>query len=157
MNTFTANWAFSESYMSEIKKILRNNAVHIVRIDVADADDDLKHSTDLKVKITSGNVAVRIRRAHQHYRDFTVRAKNGNAKTEITKLREGYADWYLYLWTNERGICDWILIDLAKMRDTGLLNDDRPVKINKDGYTGFCVYGIDEIIRVGALIARFEK
>ena len=153
-NIFDANWRFSESYMSEIKEILKSNAMHIVKIEVASEQDDKKHSTDLKIRVSSGDVAVRIRRSYQQFRDLTIRAKNGNSKTEIHKLRDGYADWYLYLWTDSGGICDWILVDIQKMRDSGMLSEARPVKINNDGYTGFYAYSILELQRVGALVAR---
>jgi hypothetical protein len=153
---FKQNWAFSETYMPDIKAILKRNAMHIVTVDIAPDEDDMKRSTDLKIRVSSGDVAVRIRRAsyNPRYRDLTIRAKNGNAKTEIHKLREGYADWYLYLWTDDFGICDWVLVDIHRMRESGLLNESRPVKMNKDGYTGFCCYPVDELQSIGAIVAR---
>jgi len=155
MKEFEKNWKFSESWMDEIKRILKSQAMHIVDIEVATPDEDMKQSTDLKIKITSGTVAVRIRRAFYNFRDLTIRSKNGNAKTEIHKLREGFARWYLYLWTNEnKEICDWILVDVDAMRLCGLLADERPTKMNKDGYTGFVSYSINELDTAGALVAR---
>lgn len=154
MSDFEKNWKFSESYMDVIKSILRDNSANIVNIEIAEPEDDMKRSTDLNIKITSGCVAVRIRRANQKYRDLTIRALNGRAKTEIHKLREGFADWYLYLWTDENGVCDWILVDINKMRAAGLLNTSRAIILNKDGYTGFCTYTILELESAKALVSR---
>ena len=152
MGEYEKNWQFSENHMDEIKRVLRSLAMHIVNIEIASFEDDVKRSTDLKVRITSGDVAVRVRRAYKAFRDLTIRAKNGNAKTEIHKLREGYADWYLYLWTNEKDvICDWILVDLNVLRASGLLNDDRLITMNRDGYTGFVAYSLAELDKAGAL------
>ena len=156
-NAFKENWDFSEKHMPLIKQVLKNNAMYIVKIEIATPEDDMKHSTDLKIHVSSGDVAVRIRRAYMNFRDLTIRAKNGNAKTEIHKLREGYADWYLYLWTGADDlIADWILVDIQKMREAGLLNENRYIKMNKDGYTGFVAYGIKELESIGALISRCD-
>lgn len=155
MNDFKNNWAFSETHMPEIKDILKRNAMHIVNIVVAEPEDDIKHSTDLKIKITSGDVAVRIRRANKDFRDLTIRAKNGNSKTEIHKIREGFADWYLYLWTNDLNrVCDWILVNVGIMRSCDMFSDKRKIIMNKDGYTGFVAYSINELDKCGALVAR---
>jgi hypothetical protein len=151
---FTENWNFAESKMDDIKRILKSQAMHIISIEVASPEDDMKHSTDLKVKVTAGDVAVRIRRGRISFRDMTIRAKNGNAKTEIHKLREGFARWYLYMWADNSGkIDDWILVDIDKMRAAGLLNESRQVKMNKDGYTGFVTYTQFELKDCGALIS----
>ena len=91
MNEFDKNWDWQLNLMDDIKEILRKQAMYIVDIQIANEEDDMKYSTDLKIKITAGDVAVRIRR-DTSFRDFTIRAKNGNSKTEIHKLREGYCD-----------------------------------------------------------------
>lgn len=153
MNEFDKNWDWQLNLMDDIKEILRKQAMYIVDIQIANEEEDMKYSTDLKIKITAGDVAVRIRR-DTPYRDFTIRAKNGNSKTEIHKLREGYCDWYLYLWTKENKISEWILIDLNKMREADLFSEQRPIKMNKDGYTGFVTYTIKELEYNSCIISR---
>ena len=127
--------------------------MHIVNIQVATPEDDMKHSTDLKVTVNSGDIAVRIRR-DTGFRDLTIRAKNGNAKTELHKLREGFAQWYLYAWTKNGKISEWILVSIDAMRAAGLFSESRPVKMNTDGYTGFVCYQFHELENAGALIAK---
>lgn len=88
---FDANWNWQSSFIEDVKTILKSQAMHIIDIQVATPEEDMKQATDLKIKITAGDVAVRIRR-NIPWRELTIRAKSGNSKTEIHKLREGYGD-----------------------------------------------------------------
>lgn len=153
MNEFEKNWDWQLKLMDDIKSILKSQSMYIVDIQIATEEEDKKYSTDLKVKITAGDVAVRIRR-DTIYRDFTIRAKSGTNKTEIHKLREGYGDWYLYLWTKEDKISEWILVDINKMRAANLFSEQRQVRMNKDGYTGFVSYTIDELEYHGCIVSK---
>ncbi len=40
------------------------------------------------------------------------------------------------------------------MRETGLLFAARPIKMNKDGYTGFVKYTIPELEDAGCIVAK---
>lgn len=152
-NDFRMNWNWQLQLMDDIKEILRGQAMHIVDIEVATPEEDMKQATDMKIKITAGDVAVRIRRDIK-WRELTIRAKYGDSKTEIHKLREGYGDWYLYVWTVGNKISEWIIVDINKMRKTGLLFEERPIKMNKDGYTGFVKYTIPELEDAGCIVAK---
>lgn len=150
---FDKYWDFSQSHLTDISKVLQSNLDKIVKIEIASREDDLKHSTDLKIKIQAGDVAVRIRN-NIPWRELTIRAYSNGYKTEIDKLKEGHADWYLYLWTDcSDKICDWILVDIQKMRDGNLFNIDKEVRMNRDG-TGWIAYTQDELNQVNAIIAR---
>lgn len=149
---FNKNWDWQLQYIEQVKEIIRSQATHIVNIEIASAENDMEHATDLEVRVTGGNIAVRIRRDIP-WRDLTIRAKNGNARTEIHKLRDGYADWYLYAWTTENNISDWLLIDLNAMRSKGCFDESRPVIMNKDGYTGFVKYSLPELKSYNAIVA----
>lgn len=155
VSAFKKDYSYSASMIGQVCEILKQNAMHIIKIEIATPDEDMKRSTDLKATVTGGSVAVRTRRPYRTFRDLTIRAhKNGN-KTEIHKLREGYGDWYLYAWENEFGILsEWILVDINKMRSSGLLYESRPIQPNKDGVTGFISYSIEELKRCGALVAK---
>lgn len=156
--TFKDNWNFSEQHINNVKAILKENAFHIVSVEVATPDEDMKQSTDLKVVVTSGDIAVRIRRPYYDFRDITIRAYNKGRKTEIHKLRDGCADWYLYAWTNdEGGFADWVLLDINKMRDAGLFHENRNIQMNKDKTTGFVAYGLPEIYAVGGVVVYDGK
>lgn len=149
---FNTNWDWQLQHIAQIKQILKSQAAHIVKVEVASPEADMKRATDLEIHITGGCVAVRIRRDIP-YRDLTIRAKNGNSKTEIHKLREGYADWYLYAWTTNNKVSEWVLVDLSVMRTKGLFDESRPVIMNKDGYTGFIIYTLKELNNCGAIVA----
>ncbi|MDI9482699.1 MAG: hypothetical protein QM315_05905 [Bacillota bacterium] len=151
--TFKQNWDWQLAYIEQVKQILKSQAMHIVNIEIASPEEDMKQSTDLKIKITAGDVAVRIRRDNIKYRDLTIRAKNGNSRTEIHKLRDGFGDWYLYAWTIGGKITEWILVDIGIMRLNDLFAETRPITMNKDGYTGFVTYPIQELQRYGAVVA----
>ena len=156
MNSFTKNWKFSEKHMDQIKAILRQLAMHIVKIEVATPDEDMQTATDLKIKITAGDVAVRVRRPNCAFRDITIRSINKGNRTEIHKLRDGYGDWYLYAWTDESGICEWVLYDIHKMRESGILDQKRSTIPNGDG-TGFYSYSINELSHIGAVIEHHNN
>jgi hypothetical protein len=147
---FNQNWTFSEQYIGAIKTILQANAMHIVNVEVATPEEDMKHSTDLKVRITSGDVAVRIRRGNCSYRDITIRAFIYGHKTEIDKLREGYGDWYLYAWENPQctAIQDWVLLDINAAQP--LFSETKYLLKNNDK-TGFFTYHIKEFERMNAV------
>lgn len=71
---FRINWNWQLQLMDDIKEILRGQAMHIVDIEVATPEEDMKQATDMKTKITAGDVAVRIRRDIK-WRELTIRAK----------------------------------------------------------------------------------
>lgn len=152
--TFNKNWDFSEKYICEVQKILQQNAMYIVNVEVATPEDDMKHATDLKIKITAGDVSVRIRRSKYTFRDITIRAYKDGYKTEIHKLRDGYGDWYLYAWenTDQNGIAEWVLVDLNKARP--LFLKEKEVKMNKDGHSGFVNYSINELEEYNAVVVH---
>ena len=137
--------------------------MYIVKVEIATPDEDMKQSTDLKVTVTAGDVAVRVRRFNpdfcdKKYHDLTIRAFNEGYKTELDKLQEGFARWYLYAWANVNGgFNDWILVDIDKMRESGLFDTNRKVKMNKDGTTGFVAYNLSELVNVDALVAWKEQ
>lgn len=151
--TYSSNWNFSEKYIPEIKNILKKNAMHIVDIEIASPEDDMKHATDLRVKISGGNIAVRIRRSMYSYRDLTIRSYKNGYKTELDKLREGFGDWYLYAWENkmQNGLAEYILIDLAAARP--LFFTQLNERDNNDG-TRFAIITIPELEKYSAIKAH---
>jgi len=129
--------------------------MHLLRIQIAPMADDLKRATDLVVTVEGGDIAVRIRRPSCSYRDLTIRAwRRSGAKTEIDKIRKGFARWYLYAWSDGHyNLADWILVDLDNLRQSGLLNDERPIIYNPDRRTGFKAYTVKELAAQGCLVA----
>src|SRR3990167_11431285 len=84
-HTFDDDWDFQSGYYEQIKRIIEWNATQFIRVYVADPDADYKRATDFTVRIDGGDIAVRIRRASQKYRDWTIRSYKGGHKTEIHK------------------------------------------------------------------------
>lgn len=146
-------WA--DSLLDQVSAILKKNAMHIVNVEIAPDDIDSKQATDMVVRVSSGAVAVRVRRDNCKYRELTIRnRRSSGVKTEIHKIRDGHADWYLYGWTNGRTtIADWILVDLERMRDADLFDSPRREIPNTDRRTWFVAYTIREIVQCDALVA----
>jgi hypothetical protein len=142
--------------MNAIADVLRQQAMHLLSVSVASTERDLKRATDLVVTVTGGDVAVRIRRPRYNgkWRDLTVRAwRKSGVKTERDKLIAGFADFYLYAWSDgDGGLADWFLVDLAKLRATELLTS-KPIQYNRDGRTGFISIKDWELEQTGCLVA----
>ena len=149
---FKHNWNFQEQYIDQVCNIIKANAMNIVDVSISTPEDDMKRATDLKVTISSGDVAVRIRRSKYNYRDITIRAYKNGYKTELHKLREGYGDFYLYAWENKEqtGIDEYVLFDINKAR--ALFEENKTITMNRDGNSGFVTYTIDAINQQGAII-----
>jgi len=146
--------------MHAIVDVLKQNAMHLLSVQVASEQRDLKKATDLVITIEGGDVAVRIRRPgfRGKYRDLTIRSwRHSQATTELEKIRGGFCDWYLYGWSDGKdGLDDWFLVDLKQLRACGLLNDP-PFKLNPDGRTGF-VYIADAVLRAhGCMVAEKQQ
>lgn len=125
--------AWSDRYLGQIVEILRENAGALLSIQVAPESDDRKHATDLVVTVKGGDVAVRVRRGNCKYRDLTLRAmRDSHVPTELQKIKDGYARWYLYGWIKHDELDEWMLIDLDKLRSSGLLEQQRIIS-NYDG------------------------
>lgn len=122
-------------YETPIKQVLNDNLMHFVKFYIASPEKDMKMATDIVIKVTGGDVALRIREDDCKYRDFTIRSKSKyGGRTEITKLKEGFGRWYLYAWANkEAGFDDWLLVDLDILRESHLLNEDYKSIPNGDG------------------------
>jgi hypothetical protein len=148
------NW--QERFYPFVKKVLADNAIKIVCIEVAPPEQDMKQATDFIVHIKGGMVAVRIRRdVANNYRDLTIRSKRpSGVETELQKIKKGFADFYLYIWTSKDSIIDWWLVDINKMRIAGLFDAPRREIWNKDKSSAFIAIAINELQRVGALIAK---
>lgn len=144
------------SYQSQVLAILRQLISHLAELSINLASDekDRTCATDFELNISGGTIAVRLRRPKCTFRDWTVRAHRDNGtKTELAKLKEGHAFRYFYGWTDDnRSIAEWILIDLDKVRASGLLDKERPFKPNGDG-THFISITIRELHDAGCLIA----
>ncbi len=135
----TRDWGWADGYMPEIRRILTLNAVHLVSIEIASFQQDVKQATDMLFKMSGEtSIALRLRRPNQQHRDLTIRAhRRSGVETELSKLKAGHGDYYLYGWINGVDIPEWMLINLSQLRQSGLLNRSWSLIPNKDRVTGF--------------------
>ena len=145
-------WA--DTHETQVVDILKTLISHLVVLSVASDETDKKYATDLEVKLIGGTIAVRLRKPDCKFRDLTIRALlDSGARTELAKIQEGYAFRYFYGWIDDAGnIVEWILVDLNKARETGLLNKKRSLIPNYDG-TYFIAITIDELEKTGCLLS----
>lgn len=121
---------------------------HFIDVNTAPIERDRNEATDLVLKLSGGDIAVRVRSYKYKHRgdsmplafDWSVRfrAKYGG-KTEINKLREGYARWYFFGMANEQetALDDYCVIDLDKAREINLFDDSLwQINPNGDGTAG---------------------
>ena len=146
-SNFNKNFGWQSNYYPQIKSILMENLGKIVNINIADQEQDMKRATDFVITMTGGDVAVRIRRdGYYKFHDFTIRSsKPSGHKTELQKIIDGYGDFYLYCWTVGDDIKKWVLINLEKLRISGILNKPRREIQNTDGSSNFIAIGLDEL------------
>lgn len=150
------DWGWSDGFIPEVRRILIQCALHLFKFTIATAHQDLKQATDFMVTIAAVHdigIAVRLRRPRYDYRDLTIRAARvSGVPTELDKLRDGKADFYLYGWTEGWAIREWMLIDLDKLRASGLL--DRPWKLirNYDHTTAFIAIPYTVLSQYGCVL-----
>ena len=152
MSKYTINRAWADQYTEQVIALLVSNAAHIVNVEVAPQYQDAHYATDMIIQVVGGCVAVRIRRDTEH-RDLTIRSTlPSGAKTELQKIQEGFADWYLYAWTRNGQICEWILVDLNRLRTSGTIYVQRPEIPNGDG-TFFVAIPVAELLANNCIVA----
>lgn len=133
---------FEVKHKDQIFKILNeSNFLNyaVWKGDLSTDFEDQNYSYDL---IYNGRIeiSVRIRKnKYLKYKDFTVRSKSKYGyETEIDKLKKGFGNIYFYGWLDafETNICEYLIIDINKIRDK---LDNGIFRINYDG-TGFNFY-----------------
>lgn len=156
--TWQQDKAWADLYTPEIARVLKENAHQLIEISIANDEMDTKQATDYIIQVTGGTVAARVRKSTCKFRDLTIRySRPSGVKTEIHKILEGWGDWYLYAWVSARGLFeDHALVDLNKLRESGLLEKDRPKIANPDG-TRFIAISLSEMHKAGCLLDWLYK
>lgn len=151
---------FSEHFYSDVCRLV---APHLstnrfMKAHHASQLQDFNQATDVVLTMDNVHIAVRIRKPDCQYRDITLRGKNNGQKTERDKILDGYGDLYFYGWTQHRvgqiELCEWVLIDLDKVRETNLLNRPYEHRDNVDGRNPFITIPISVFVNNNALIAH---
>lgn len=149
------DWAWSDTFLPDVKRVLGQCAIHLVEVEIATPQQDLTEATDMVATIKGfKTVAVRLRRATHMQRDLTIRTwRSSGAQTELDKIKRGYGHLYLYGWTLEHQISEWMLVDLARLRSSGLLNRYAFIA-NKNGETRFLAIPAQELRRAGCILTQ---
>jgi hypothetical protein len=148
-DTFEVNFDWQQGYYGKVRSILRHWAGVFVDFSVAPEYQDQKQATDFVMNMQSNgaSIACRIRRNHIRFRDFTIRCRSLNGGiTELEKLKRGFASWYLYCWEQKDGSINkhFMIIDMNRVRETGLLEIERRIITNTDS-TQFIAIDIQEL------------
>lgn len=137
--SFQRDFSWQDGYMPEVQRILQLNAIYLFNVSIASWYQDVKQATDMTITLGGKpkSVGVRLRRSEYGYRDLTIRAvRSSGARTELEKIMSGMGDAYLYGWTHGFQISEWMLIDLNRLRGSGLL-EGAPIRRNRDAQTSF--------------------
>jgi hypothetical protein len=151
----TTGWALSVKMMPYIRKSIGDIPSKIFfDIETATFEQDTTKATDLVLKLSGGDIAVRVRNHKFGYKkyswsdsidkeplafDWSVRFVANGYKTEIHKLREGFAKWYFIGLANkdETDLFDYGLIDLNRCRINNIFRDELwQINPNSDGTAG---------------------
>jgi len=150
---FKRDWNWQEGYLPEVRRILLQNAAFLFTVQIASFQQDVKEATDMVLSVQGQKrIGVRLRRAEYGYRDLTIRASRvSGAQTELSKIQAGLGDAYLYGWTIGLHISEWMLIDLNRLRASGLLTF-APLRHNKDGQTSFIAISYPMLRQYGCVL-----
>lgn len=156
---YEQNRSWADRFIEPITQIIRHNSHDIITVDLATSTQDMEEATDLVVHVQRGRIGVRVRRDHIRYRDMTIgiRSRDRNGKTEAEKMLAGDPRWYLYCWTNDDRIAEWMFVDVPALVQCRRLDlagrvDAAPI----DGKKGFVAISIQELVEAKALV-RYER
>lgn len=154
MSDWGVSKCWADKYLPEVERVIRSQAHQIVTISIASSEKDCRFATDYEVKIAGGDVACRIRdwSAWLHYGDITLRyTRPSGQETEVSKIKKGHGDWYLYAWAkNHQDFGAWLMVDLAKLRSTNLLDTAR-IHDNFDGSSQFISITLSDLLHSGCI------
>lgn len=147
--------ARADKFLPSIRSILRKNLMKLVKVREGTDDEDQKQATDYVIEIEGGTVCARCRDHKTGFRDITIRAARASGvKTELTKLRDGFGKYYLYIWGDlvTGQVYQYVLFDIDKIRAAGLISEQREIKWNRDGKSGFVTIQLGELADAFAII-----
>lgn len=120
---FERDYNYSKSKLPTIKRIIKNKISlgDIISVREGNEKEDLEMVTDLVIYLESGDIAVRIMRpgAWKEYKNILFRkSRPTGAKTEVEKLKDGFADYYFYMWDSDTKEYEhYMFFDLNKLRE----------------------------------------
>lgn len=135
--------------------IIKEQASHIIQVRRATEKEDNSCEADLVLETSSGKILCRTRSAKYYRRDLTIRCERPTGTvTELQKIESGAGRWYLYAWTNDNRITEWMLIDLDRLRQSGLIERWRRNIFSNPDKTKFIAIPRSEIHKAGAIVSE---
>lgn len=138
--TFDIEFLFAENHMQAVREAIGECPAKLFNDALtAPVKRDLQEATDLVMTVSSGDIAVRVRRnKFIKLLDWSIRIENKGHKTEIHKLQEGFSRWYFIGWSldDKSLLADWYLLDMDKIRKNKIMERAYPVHDNYDGTKG---------------------
>ncbi len=149
------DWGWADGYLPEVRRILALNAMTIFKFEIASYEADVKRATDMLISVSGEKaIAVRVRKEGYWQRDLTLRAhRSSGVLTELAKIQAGHGDFYLYAWAMGARLNEWMFVDLALLRKSGLLNRQWRLIPNKDKVTGFIAIPYTALRDSGCLVS----
>lgn len=134
MGSFEVEKAWADGHLDEINRVVRKLIGKIIDIVPTDLERDRTEAIDYEIKVPSGDIACRIRRAERcRYRDLTLTAlRPSGAISEVQKILQGHAGWYLYAWAQGGVFVDWMFIDLDIVRQRQLIQETLRLRQYRD-------------------------
>lgn len=155
------DWAsekiWADDHINCINEVVRKVAGRIIEIEAASPQQDMTEAIDYSIRVSSGQLACRIRRAATcDHRDLTMTtSRPSGVRSEVEKVRAGSVRWYLYAWADGGKFVDWMFVDLDVVRREGLIDRAiawKQVRRASDG-SMFVFIRFEELASAGAIVA----
>jgi len=139
-------------------EILQSHLKQIINIKETPLEIDRTFATDLVLLTFNNNsIAVRMRRLKicGKYRDLTIQTQQASGNrhnTEYVKIFEkGFVRWYLYCWTRNDKIKEWMFVDLDTLRDKKLIENYNEIT-NKNDNQRFKAIPLEILLKNNCII-----
>lgn len=156
MGSFEEQKTWADGHIDQINDVVRKLVGKIIDIVPTSPERDRTEAIDYEIKVPTGDIACRIRRAeHCYSRDLTVTTlRPSGAIPEVQKILQGCARWYLYAWAHQGCFLDWMFVDLDVVRREELLEGAIRMKRQRtlDDGSRFLFISFEELHKRGAIV-----
>lgn len=147
-----------DRYFKTIRKILQRNVHHFSELIEATPKQDMEEGFDAVFRFNHIKVPIRIRGFYyaKKYGDITIRCRSQyDNDTEYHKIKKGFGDYYFYCWLteDESKIHSYLIFNINKFRQSGLINQHGEMHKNKGSYlTSFYSYSVESLKKNDCLV-----
>lgn len=140
----------NDKHLPTVLRILNRYSYIFTKFREATKEEDTQQGFDAVFSFPDVKIPVRIRNySAVKFLDFTIRSQTTYTDTEIDKLKKGFGDYYFYAWETQNGLSigRYMIINLNKFRNTGLINYPSSKNVDNGDGTKFNVYCMDKLIK----------